>query len=66
MDPTRTFPDYTYGCHAVEVAVDPETGEVSLLRYVACHDVGRAINPTRVEGQIQGGAAMGIGYALSE
>ena len=46
--------------------MDIETGEVRLLRYAACHDVGRAINPMRVEGQIQGGAAQGIGYALSE
>lgn len=62
----RTFPDYTYGTHAVDVEVDPQTGVVTLLRYVACHDVGRAINPQRVEGQIQGGAVQGIGYALSE
>jgi xanthine dehydrogenase molybdenum-binding subunit len=62
----KTFPDFTYGTHAAEVEVDEETGEVRLLRYVACHDVGRAIDPVRVEGQIQGGAAQGIGYALSE
>ena len=62
----KTFPDYTYGTHAVDVAVDPETGAVRILRYVACHDVGRAINPQRVEGQIQGGVAQGVGYALSE
>ena len=62
----RTFPDYTFGAHAVDVEVDPETGMVRLLRYVACHDVGRAINPMRVEGQIQGGAVQGIGYALTE
>jgi CO/xanthine dehydrogenase Mo-binding subunit len=62
----KTFPDYTYGTHAVEVEVDPDTGQVRVLRYVACHDVGRAINPQRVEGQIQGGVAQGIGYALSE
>jgi len=62
----RTFPDYTFGCHAVQVAVDTDTGMVEIQRYVACHDVGRAINPLRVEGQIQGGAVMGIGYALSE
>ncbi|MGH9292051.1 MAG: xanthine dehydrogenase family protein molybdopterin-binding subunit [Acidimicrobiales bacterium] len=61
-----TFPDYTYGTHAAEVAVDAETGEVRVLRYVACHDVGRAINPLRVEGQIQGGAMQGLGYALTE
>jgi CO/xanthine dehydrogenase Mo-binding subunit len=62
----RTYPDYTYGAHAAEVAVDLETGEVTILKYVACHDVGRAIDMPRVIGQIQGGAAMGIGYALSE
>ena len=61
-----TFPDYTYGTHAAEVEVDVETGQVRVLRYVACHDVGRAISPVRVEGQIQGGAAQGIGYALTE
>jgi CO/xanthine dehydrogenase Mo-binding subunit len=62
----RTFPDYTFGTHAAEVEVDEETGEVEILRYVGCHDVGRAINPLRVEGQIQGGAVQGIGYAMSE
>jgi xanthine dehydrogenase molybdenum-binding subunit len=62
----RSFPDYTYGAHVVDVAVDEETGEVQVLGYAACHDVGRAINPQRVEGQIQGAVAQGIGYALSE
>jgi CO/xanthine dehydrogenase Mo-binding subunit len=62
----RTFPDYTYGTHATEVEVDIETGMVRILKYVACHDVGRAIDPLRVEGQIQGGAVQGIGYALNE
>jgi CO/xanthine dehydrogenase Mo-binding subunit len=62
----RVHPDYTYGAHAVEVAVDTETGEVTILKSVAAHDVGRAINPTAVEGQIEGGAAQGQGYALSE
>jgi CO/xanthine dehydrogenase Mo-binding subunit len=62
----RTFPDYTYGCHAVEVAVDPEAGEVAILRYVACHDVGRAINPMRVERSDPGRGGDGHGYALSE
>jgi xanthine dehydrogenase molybdenum-binding subunit len=61
-----TFPDYTYGTHAAEVEVDTETGEVTVLRYAACHDVGRAINPVRVEGQIQGAAVQGLGYALTE
>jgi nicotinate dehydrogenase large molybdopterin subunit len=62
----HTFPDYTFGTHAAEVEVDLETGDIQLLKYAACHDVGRAINPTRVEGQIIGGAAQGIGYALME
>jgi nicotinate dehydrogenase large molybdopterin subunit len=61
-----SFPDYTYGTHAAEVEVDIETGEVKVLKYVACHDVGRAINPVRAEGQIQGGAMQGLGYALME
>ncbi|TDD48110.1 xanthine dehydrogenase family protein molybdopterin-binding subunit [Saccharopolyspora elongata] len=61
-----SFPDYTYGCHATDVEVDVETGEVAVLRYTASHDVGRAINPLRVEGQIQGGAMQGLGYALME
>jgi CO/xanthine dehydrogenase Mo-binding subunit len=61
-----TFPDYTFGTHAAEVEVDVETGSVRLTKYAACHDVGRSINPTRVRGQIQGGAMQGIGYALTE
>jgi CO/xanthine dehydrogenase Mo-binding subunit len=61
-----SFPDYTYGTHAAEVEVDVDTGQVKVLKYAACHDVGRAINPMRVEGQIQGGAMQGLGYALTE
>jgi nicotinate dehydrogenase large molybdopterin subunit len=61
-----TFPDYTYGTHAADVEVDVDTGQVTVLRYAACHDVGRAINPMRVEGQIQGAAMQGLGYALTE
>src|SRR5512139_58504 len=57
---------YAYGTHGVEVEVDRETGEVKILRYVAAHDVGRAINPMLLEGQVYGGATMGIGYALTE
>ncbi len=60
------FPDFTFGAQAVEVAVDIETGEISVLKSVAAHDVGRAINPAAVRGQIQGGAAQGMGYALME
>ncbi len=61
-----SFPDYTFGAHAADVEVDTETGQVRVLRYAAAHDVGRAINPLRVEGQIQGGAYQGLGYALGE
>lgn len=62
----QAHPDYTFGAHAIEVAVDTETGEVTILKSVACHDVGQCINPAAVEGQIEGGAAQGQGYALSE
>lgn len=62
----RTFPDFTYGVHACEVEVDPGTGRVYVTKYVAGHDVGTVLNPLRVEGQIEGGAVQGIGYALSE
>ncbi len=60
------FPDFTFSAQAVEVAVDIETGEVTVLKSAAAHDVGRAINPAAVQGQIQGGAAQGMGYALME
>jgi xanthine dehydrogenase molybdenum-binding subunit len=56
----------TFGVHIVDVHVDPETGKVTLLRYTAVQDVGRAIHPAAVEGQIQGGTAQGIGWALYE
>jgi CO/xanthine dehydrogenase Mo-binding subunit len=62
----RTFPDFTYGTHGCDVEVDPGTGRVRVLQYVACHDVGRTLNPLRVAGQIEGGAVQGIGYALTE
>lgn len=55
-----------HGTHAVQVEVDPETGQVRLLKYFACHDVGFALNPQTVEGQIEGGVGFGVGYALSE
>lgn len=60
------FPDFTFGAQAVEVAVDTETGEITLLKSVACHDIGRAINPAAVVGQIAGGSHQGLGYALTE
>ena len=52
--------------HIVDVEVDPETGKVNILRYTAVQDVGKAIHPGYVEGQIQGGAVQGIGWALNE
>ncbi|HET6184766.1 MAG TPA: xanthine dehydrogenase family protein molybdopterin-binding subunit [Acetobacteraceae bacterium] len=55
-----------FGCHICDVEVDPETGAVKILRYTAVQDVGKAIHPAYVEGQIQGGAAQGIGWALNE
>ena len=57
----RVHPDYVYGAHAIEVAVDTETGEVTILKSVAAHDVGQAINPQAVEGQIEGGLRRGTG-----
>jgi len=62
----RAFVTYLFGSHACQVLVDTETGEVKIERYIACHDVGRAINPDQVLGQIQGGVAQGIGMALME
>ncbi|GAB6154284.1 molybdopterin-dependent oxidoreductase [Desulfosporosinus burensis] len=55
-----------YAVHFAEVEVDTETGRVRVVDYLAAHDVGKAINPGMVEGQIQGGVQMGIGYALYE
>ena len=55
-----------FGLHVVDVEVDPDTGKVEILRYTALQDVGKAIHPGYVEGQIQGGAAQGIGWALNE
>jgi CO/xanthine dehydrogenase Mo-binding subunit len=60
------FPDFTFGAQAVEVAVDTETGQITVSKSIAAHDVGRAINPLAVEGQIQGGSTQGLGYALME
>lgn len=62
----RTHPDFTFGAYAVELAVDEETGEVEVLKIVACYDVGKAINRLNVEGQLEGGAAYCLGYALTE
>ena len=54
------------GCHVCEVEVDPETGAVDLVRYIAVDDVGRAINPLIVEGQTHGGIVQGLGQAMCE
>ncbi|MEC8991734.1 MAG: molybdopterin cofactor-binding domain-containing protein, partial [Candidatus Latescibacterota bacterium] len=55
-----------FATHVVDVAVDEETGKVQVLRYTAVQDVGKAVHPSYVEGQIQGGAVQGIGWALTE
>jgi CO/xanthine dehydrogenase Mo-binding subunit len=55
-----------FGAHICDVEVDKETGQVTIIRYTAVQDVGRAIHPSYVEGQIQGGAVQGIGWALNE
>ena len=59
-------PGPSIGVHIVDVEVDPETGKVEILRYTAVQDAGKAIHPAYVEGQIQGGAVQGIGWALNE
>ena len=56
----------SFALHIVDVEVDPETGKVAILRYTALQDVGKAIHPSYVEGQIQGGVVQGIGWALNE
>ncbi|HLC30300.1 MAG TPA: xanthine dehydrogenase family protein molybdopterin-binding subunit, partial [Dehalococcoidia bacterium] len=56
----------SYGAQAVKVEVDPETGDVRIRSYVSSQDAGFALNPTNVEGQVEGAVAFGLGYALSE
>ena len=55
-----------FATHICDIEVDPETGKTTVLRYTAVQDVGRAIHPSYVEGQMQGGAVQGIGWALNE
>ena len=57
---------YTFGAQCVDVEVDDGYRPVEVLRVWSAHDVGKAINPTSVEGQIQGGIVQGLGYALYE
>jgi carbon-monoxide dehydrogenase large subunit len=58
-----TFPN---GCHIVEVEIDPETGVVAVVRYIVVDDVGKAVNPLIVRGQVHGGVAQGLGQAVLE
>jgi len=58
--------DHMDGSHGCDLAVNPETGEVRILRYVACHDVGRILDRETIRGQLLGGIVMGIGQALFE
>ncbi|MFP4036837.1 MAG: xanthine dehydrogenase family protein molybdopterin-binding subunit [Desulfobacteraceae bacterium] len=60
------YATYAFATHLVLAEVDVETGRVRVPKVVAAHDVGRAVNPSNVEGQIQGGVAMGLGFALTE
>ena len=64
LDPTGE--GNSFGVHLVDVEVDPETGKTEILRYTAIQDAGKAVHPSYVEGQIQGGAVQGIGWALNE
>lgn len=57
---------YSFGAHAVELEVDKETGKILVKKVAAAHDIGKVINPMGAEGQVHGGVAMGLGYALSE
>jgi carbon-monoxide dehydrogenase large subunit len=70
LDVTVTYelkaPSFGYGTHAAEVSIDPDTGLVSIDRYVVVHDCGEMVDPVGVEGQISGGTAQGIGQALME
>jgi CO/xanthine dehydrogenase Mo-binding subunit len=62
----QVFPDFTFGAFGVELAIDTETGQLAVLKSVACHDIGRAINRASAAGQIAGGGVQGLGYGLME
>jgi CO/xanthine dehydrogenase Mo-binding subunit len=62
----KPFNTYVYATQIAEVEVDTETGKVDVLRIVAAHDCGTPVNPMLVEGQVQGGIVMGVGFTLSE
>jgi len=60
------YPTYAFATQVAEVEVDTETGQVEVLRVTAAHDVGKAINPSLIEGQVEGGISQGLGQALME
>ena len=61
--PAATFPN---GCHVCEVEIEPETGQVDIVRYLVVDDFGTVVNPLLLEGQVQGGIAQGVGQAMLE
>jgi carbon-monoxide dehydrogenase large subunit len=65
-DETVDKAEFPYGCQVVEVEIDPELGTVEIVRYTAVDDVGRAVNPAIIHGQVHGGIAQGVGQALLE
>src|SRR5215469_13695773 len=65
-DETVTLAAFPYGCHVCEVEIDPETGVLDIVRYSAVDDVGRAVNPMIVHGQVHGGIVQGVGQAIQE
>lgn len=69
-DPVTKYGNYAaafpFAAHVAEVEVDPEVGHVRVLKYTAAHDLGRTLNPMAAEGQVEGGVAQGLGYALTE
>ncbi|HWR41939.1 xanthine dehydrogenase family protein molybdopterin-binding subunit [Sporomusa sp.] len=62
----KPYATYAFATQIAEVDVDTESGEIEVIRIIAAHDVGQAINPVNIEGQIEGGCTMGLGYALTE
>jgi carbon-monoxide dehydrogenase large subunit len=65
-DETVNVASFPYGCHVCEVEVDPELGTIEIVRHSAVDDVGRAVNPMIIHGQVHGGIAQGMGQALLE
>jgi carbon-monoxide dehydrogenase large subunit len=65
-DEVFDLPSYPYGCHVCEVEIDPELGTLEVVRYSAVDDVGRAVNPLIIHGQVHGGIVQGLGQAMCE